>query len=93
MAEETSLEQKVAELSKQIQDQSRFTRAIVLVCTAATMGVAFWTVVQIFSLLPAAIVLQYMNNMPNIVAQWKFYESNQAKVPPSKTGTQTDSTK
>lgn len=79
MAEDSSLEQKVAELSKQVQDQSRFTRAIVLVCTAATMGVLFWIVVQVFSLLPGAIMLQYMTNLPNVVAQWKFYEANQSK--------------
>lgn len=77
---ETSLDEKIAELSKRIQDQARFTRAIVLVCAAAMIGALFFSTVQIFSLLPTAVVLQYMDKMPEIVAQWKVTEVTKARA-------------
>ena len=86
MADDSSIETKLAELSKSIQDQSRFTRAIMLVCTSAVMAVLFWSIVQIFTILPSAVVLQFMNNMPSVVTQWRFYEVNQTK-PHEKAGT------
>ena len=79
MADDSAIEQKLAELAKSIQDQSRFTRAILLVCTCATMAVAFWSIVQTITILPSAVVVQFMNEMPSIVKQWKFHSLNQAK--------------
>jgi len=77
MAEDSSIEQKLAELAKSVQDQSRFTRAILLVCTSAMMAVAFWSIVQTITILPSAVVVQFMNEMPSIVKQWRFHEANQ----------------
>ena len=79
MADEVSLEQKVADLAKHIQDQSRFTRAIVLVCTAALMAVIFYVMTEIYSTLPGVIILSFKSDLPNIIAQWRFTEAAQNK--------------
>ncbi len=79
MAEETSLETKLAELAKHVQDQARFTRAITVVCTAAVMGVLFWMIVQVFTLMPDMVIAKYMAALPQIVVQWHFTETASSK--------------
>ena len=70
MTEEPSLDAKIAQLSKQIQDQSRFTRVLTVACTTAILGVMFYTLIEVFSTLPSLIVANYMAQMPTIVMQW-----------------------
>jgi hypothetical protein len=64
----------LAELAKKIDDQSRFTRSVSVICTLAILGVMFYTLTEMFSNLPAAIILHYMANLDKIVHEWKQIE-------------------
>ncbi len=80
MVEDTSFETRISELSKVIQDQSRFTRALVLICSAAVIGALFFTMTQMFALLPTSFVMEYMDKMPVIQSQWKILEQHSMKA-------------
>lgn len=80
MAEESSLEAKVDQLSKQIQDQARFTRFVVTFLTAAVLAVQFYVLTELFTLLPDQIVTSYMSKLDQIVAQWHFIEANMSQI-------------
>lgn len=64
MADESSssLESKIAALHTKIERESRFTRSLVVICTAAVLGV---------SLVPIKIML---TDLPNLL--WSNFESN-----------------
>jgi hypothetical protein len=64
----------LAELAKKVDDQSRFTRSVSVICTLAILGVMFYTLTEMFSNLPSAIVLHYMANMDKIVREWDEIE-------------------
>ncbi len=79
-----SLETKVAQLAKRIDDQSRFTRALVVICTTAVLGVNFYMLTEIFSSLPAVLIGNFMSHTDAMVAIWDATEANlrrQGKVP------------
>ena len=76
MAEESSLESKIAELDKHVQDQSRFTRTVVVVCTAAIMGIQFWSMTEVFGALPDQLIARFMGNMDKLVALWNFTDAS-----------------
>jgi hypothetical protein len=52
----STLEGKIDALSKKIDNQSRFTRSVILLCTAAILAVVFYTITEVLSTLPASIV-------------------------------------
>ncbi len=71
MAEETALETQVGQLTKRIDDQARYTRTVVVVCTTAILGVMFYMLTVIFSDLSYVFIARYMENLDKIVFQWK----------------------
>jgi len=71
MADESALETQVGQLTKRIDDQARFTRTVVVVCTTAILGVMFYMLTVIFSDLSYVFVARYMENLDKIVFQWK----------------------
>ena len=69
----------LAELAKKVDDQARFTRSVSIICTLAILGVMFYTLTEMFSNLPAAILLHYMANLEKIVYEWNVIETNATK--------------
>lgn len=67
-------ETALAQLSKKIDEQARFTRSVTIICTLTILGVVFYTMTEMFSSLPANIVLHFMGNMEKIVYEWKAIE-------------------
>lgn len=85
MADGSSFETGLAQLSKKIDEQARFTRSVTIICTLTILGVVFYTMTEMFSSMPANIVLHFMGNMEKIVYEWKAIEasiSHRAKNPP-----------
>ena len=81
MTEETSLDAKINHLQKKLEDQARFTRTVVVVCTTAILAVLFYMLTEIFGSLPTLIVANYMANLDKIVMQWKATENSLIKKP------------
>ncbi len=84
MADGSSFETSLAQISKKIDEQARFTRSVVIICTLTILGVVFYTMTEMFSSLPANCVMQFMGNMEKIVQEWKLIEAsmaNRAKKP------------
>jgi hypothetical protein len=76
MADGSSFETSIAQLSKKIDEQARFTRSVVIICTLTILGVVFYTMTEMFSSMPANIVMHYMANMEKIVYEWKLIEAS-----------------
>jgi hypothetical protein len=72
-------ELSMGELAKKVDDQARFTRSVTIICTLAILGVMFYTLTEMFSNLPSAILLHYMANLEKIVYEWNIIETNVAK--------------
>jgi hypothetical protein len=70
------MEEKIAELSKHIAEQARFTRIVVLMCTAAIMGVLVWMIVEAYTSMPGLIAAELMNQLPKLHAQWQFLDQS-----------------
>lgn len=75
MTEGTSLESKIAVLAKRIDDQARFTRAVVVICSTAVLGVMFYMMTEIFSTLPAVILTNALGSMDKLVYMWRATEA------------------
>jgi hypothetical protein len=73
-------ERVLAELAKKIDDQARFTRGVVVVCTLSTLGVIFYTLTSIVSTLPDLILAKYMGNMERVYQEWRLIEATQKRV-------------
>ncbi|HEY9777386.1 MAG TPA: hypothetical protein V6C81_26725 [Planktothrix sp.] len=73
-------EADLSELKKKVDDQSRFTRSLILICTLTIWAVQVYTLTEIFNSLPSAILLHDMANLEKIVYEWNVIESNAAKA-------------
>ncbi len=80
----TNGEITLADLARKIDDQSRFTRSVSIICTLAILGVMFYTLTEMFSNLPSAIILHYMANLDKIVHEWHAIERT-TRTPPALT--------
>jgi hypothetical protein len=67
---------KLSELAKEVRDQSRFTRTVTVVCTAAVLAGLFYVTTEIFEKLPTMIIASYMENMEPIMKQMRAYEKH-----------------
>ena len=74
MADESNVESKITALSQKIEKESRFTRSLVVVCTAAILGVSLVPVKLMLSDLPNLMVNEFMNRMETIHMQWKVLD-------------------
>lgn len=72
----SSGELTLAEIGKKIDEQARFTRSVLIICTLAILGFLAYTLTEIFSTMPQAIILQYMANLDKIVVEWDKIESS-----------------
>jgi hypothetical protein len=63
-----------AQLSKKIDDQARFTRAVNVICTLATIAVVFYSLTSLVSVLPDLVLAHFMGNLEQVQTQWKLVE-------------------
>jgi hypothetical protein len=69
---------KMAQLAKKIEDQSRFTRTVVVICTAAIMGVMFYSLTEIYAHVGTLVVTNAMANMDAIHQEWQMLDKKAA---------------
>lgn len=69
-----TLEEQFAILSKKVDEQFKFTRYVVVLCTLVTIGLMIFTVLMTFESLPTQITLHFMSNLEPIVVQWRSIE-------------------
>lgn len=69
---------KLSALAKEVRDQSRFTRTLMVVCTAAVLAGLFYVTTETFEKLPTMIIASYMENMEPILKQVRVYEKHMA---------------
>lgn len=68
------IEDKFSELNKKIEDQFRFTRNVIALCTLTIIGVLIFTIMSAADSLPPRIIFHYMSNLDGIVRQWDACE-------------------
>jgi hypothetical protein len=76
------MEQKeitLAELAKKIDDQSRFTRSLMIICTLIIVGFGIVALIETFNGIPSATVMQYMANLDSIVKEWDLAQASIAR--------------
>ncbi len=76
MTEGTEMDKGLALLSKRIEDQSRFTRSVVVICTLLILGINFYTSTTMIGVLPQLFVTNIMGNMEPLVQQFNLVESS-----------------
>ncbi|MBI4532591.1 MAG: hypothetical protein HY711_01485 [Candidatus Melainabacteria bacterium] len=74
MTEESSFESRLNQLTKRIDDQARFTRTVVVVSTAAMLGVMAYALTEIVTYIPRLVIAEYMASLDSIQSQWKLTE-------------------
>ncbi len=52
MSQEGNLSEQIGALSKKIEDQGRFTRVLVMLCTSAIAAIMFYLTTEVVSSLP-----------------------------------------
>ena len=67
---DSGMEMTLQALAKKVDEQARFTRSVVIICTLTILGVTFYTLTEMFSNLPSMVILQYMSNLEKIVYEW-----------------------
>ncbi len=72
---EREIEEKFNELNRRIEDQFRFTRNVIALCTLTIIGVLIFTFTTTMDSLPARMILHYMSNLDGIVTEWKACET------------------
>lgn len=72
---EREIEEKFSELQKKIEDQFRFTRNVLVLCTMAIIGVLIFTFTTTIESLPTRILFHCMSNLDSVVLEWKSCES------------------
>jgi len=82
MADESTLESKVAALHQKIEKESRFTRSLVVICTAAILGVSLVPVKIMLADLPGLMVTEFISKLEIVHSNWKVLD----KVPHAGSG-------
>lgn len=82
MADETTpaaaggLDSKIAALTAKIERESRFTRSLVVICTAAILGVSLVPVKIMLTDLPTIIWAEFSEHLDTIHGQWMLLDKN-----------------
>ncbi|MBX9686625.1 MAG: hypothetical protein K2X27_07975 [Candidatus Obscuribacterales bacterium] len=89
MADESGIDAKFAALTKKMETENRFTRNVIVVCTAAILGVSLVPVKIMLSDLPTIIWAEFMNKLEQTHANWKVYDRKFANETTSGSSTAT----
>jgi hypothetical protein len=74
-SDETKLEEQFALLSKKVDEQFRFTRTVIVLCTLVNLGLLIFTILATFQSLPSQCNAHYMSNLEPVVRLWHQYEN------------------
>ncbi|HEY9784801.1 MAG TPA: hypothetical protein V6D17_05315 [Candidatus Obscuribacterales bacterium] len=74
MADKGKGEIDLAQIAKKIDEQGRFTRSVMIICTMAVLGLVLYTMTEMFSSLPSNIVLHLMGNLEKIIHEYHEIE-------------------
>lgn len=70
----SGLEGKIAALNSKIERESRFTRSLVVICTAAILGVALVPVKIMLTDLPTVMWAEFAEHLDTLHSQWKIMD-------------------
>jgi hypothetical protein len=70
------IENLYAQLSKKIDDQARFTRTVVIICTLSILGINFYSLTSMVTTLPDLVLAHFMGNLEQVVIEWKLAENS-----------------
>jgi len=70
----------LAQLSKKIDDQARFSRIVYAMCTFVVVGVIYYTMTSEIAVLPDLILTRFMGNMEPLVREFKLVEGHEART-------------
>ena len=74
-----NLEGKIAALHQKIERESRFTRSLVVICTAAMLGVSLVPVKIMLTDLPTIIWGDFMTRLELVHDHWEILDKNFAE--------------
>jgi hypothetical protein len=60
----------LADLAKKIDDQARFTRSVSIICMLAIVGVIFFMLTEMFSIMPNIIMMRLMSEVGNLSTEY-----------------------
>lgn len=72
--ESTGVEGKIAQLHQKIEREARFTRSLVVICTAAILGVSLVPVKIMLTDLPTVITNDVMGKLEQIHDHWMILD-------------------
>ncbi len=70
------LEITMESVYKRIDEQFRFTRSVIFMCTCLILGVMFYIIFTLFDQLPELVVLRFMGKMEPIVQEARNANAN-----------------
>ncbi|MBX3074269.1 hypothetical protein KF913_10100 [Candidatus Obscuribacterales bacterium] len=73
-SKDKTLDEQFAQLSKKVDDQFRFTRTVIVLCTLVNLGLVIFTILATFQSLPSQVNAHYMSNLEPVVRLWHQYE-------------------
>lgn len=68
-------EEQFGQLTKRVDDQFRFTRSVIVLCTLANLGLTIFTILATFQSLPSQMTAHYMSNLEPVIRIWRQYEA------------------
>ncbi len=77
---EGSVETKIAQLAKRIDDQARFTRTVTVVCAIALGGIIMYSDTEIFGYLPTLMITSAIARFDTIVPIWRATEARLERI-------------
>jgi hypothetical protein len=74
MADESTLETKIAALVQKVEKESRFTRSLIVICTAALLGVSLVPVKIMLADLPNLMITEFIAKLEVVHSNWKVLD-------------------
>ena len=74
MADESTVEGKIQALHQKVEREARFTRSLVVICTAAVLGVSLVPVKIMLTDLPTVITNDVMGKLDAIHDHWQILD-------------------
>jgi hypothetical protein len=66
----------IAQLGRKIDEQARFTRSVVVICTLSILALMCYTLTEMNSTLPKVMLMELQGNLEKIVLEWREVDKN-----------------
>ncbi len=70
-------EEQLGQLHKKVDEQFRFTRNLIVLCTLVNLGLLIFTMLSLFQTIPSQVNAHFMSNLEPIVIMWRQYSNIQ----------------